>query len=195
MFGLLGREGEEKNYSGMWLSTTAAHSHLRSFKNSDTQVTLQRNWSESLGVGPGHLSFWGSQVMLTIAKFEKHHCGLSIPLSPTSNKVLSQTSQGKETPRKRGQVPEQSLNSRQDLREVTDQHQTWGQNMNNLTPFPKPTRFKDKPSLVHHLPYRSQSREVLLETARTRHLKAFSFWGNGFSSLPMQQSFFGKQEK
>lgn len=58
--------------------------------------------------------------MLTIAKFEKHHCGLSIPLSPTSNKVLSQTSQGKETPRKRGQVPEQSLNSRQDLREVTD---------------------------------------------------------------------------
>ena len=60
--------------------------------------------------------------MLTIAKLEKHHFALSIPLSPTLNKVLSQTSQGQETPTKRGQVPEQSLNTRQDFREVTDQH-------------------------------------------------------------------------
>lgn len=57
---------------------------------------------------------------------------------------------------------------------------TGPKNVKNWTPFPKSTSFYCKVVHGHLLPHRSPSGRLPLKTAGSKHLKSFSFCGNGY---------------
>lgn len=129
--------------------------------------------------------------------FENHCFSFqSLPHLTLNKKVFSQTSMGVwgKTRNKSVSWGNGQLKARPEIDKIgyLQAAVTGPKNAKNWTPFPKPTSFYCKVVHGHLLPHRSPSGRLPLKTAGSKHLKSFSFCGNGYRAsgatmLPQQR--------